>query len=265
MSLNNNNSSSDYRSSIVYERSYSPLIRDTDEAWKVTSQRASSTGRIKKKPLPAIPTASSIFQPQNNYYHNNNIPYPTTPTLQQPGQDPYYNYYYQQQQLQQYPIFTADLDYNAVEPQSNYYNPAMTPPITPNSTASFENDINEQNVPQQTTPASTNMETHLTEDRNVRQIRVKSINNDYLVWITVEPKETGESLAEKIHTIATFRTRKILTVTTASGRNVQLDKTPVFKKWEDMEDFKNGETWSVTWGPLKRSMMDKILSKFIES
>lgn len=94
---------------------------------------------------------------------------------------------------------------------------------------------------------------------------MKSINNDYRVWITVDPKETGESIAEKIHIIATFRTRKITSVTTASGRKVSLNKTPVFKHWEDMDDFENGETWTVTWGPLERSFMDKMLSRFIET
>lgn len=94
---------------------------------------------------------------------------------------------------------------------------------------------------------------------------MKSINDDYRVWITVEPKETGESIAEKIHVIATFRTRKITSVTTASGRKIPLNKTPVFKNWEDMDDFEHGETWTVTWGPLKKSFMDKVFSKFIET
>lgn len=84
------------------------------------------------------------------------------------------------------------------------------------------------------------------------------------MWITVEPTETGLSLAEKIKTIATFRTRKILSITTAAGRAVPLDNRPVFGSWMDMDSFQDGEQWKVEWGELDKSMVDKIFSKVLQ-
>lgn len=98
----------------------------------------------------------------------------------------------------------------------------------------------------------------------MRQITVRSISDEHRVWITIEPKETGISIAKKVHAIATFRTQRILTVTTASGRKIALDKTPVFHSWEDFNNFENGETWDFTYGPLNRSKIDKFLSKIIQ-
>ncbi|KAL1931350.1 hypothetical protein VTP01DRAFT_9492 [Rhizomucor pusillus] len=97
-----------------------------------------------------------------------------------------------------------------------------------------------------------------------RQITVQSINKEHRVWITVEPTETGLSLAEKIKTIATFRTRKILSITTAAGRAVPLDNRPVFGSWMDMDSFQDGEQWKVEWGELDKSMVDKIFSKVLQ-
>lgn len=71
-------------------------------------------------------------------------------------------------------------------------------------------------------------------------------------------------MAQKIHTIATFRTRKILSITTASGRSVPLDHRPVFGSWMDMDDFQNGEQWKVEWGELDKGLMDKIVSRFVQ-
>ncbi|OAD69217.1 hypothetical protein PHYBLDRAFT_159876 [Phycomyces blakesleeanus NRRL 1555(-)] len=101
-------------------------------------------------------------------------------------------------------------------------------------------------------------------ERKVRQITVQSINKEHRVWIVVEPTETGLSLAEKIHQIATFRTRKILTITSASGRQVPLDNRPVFGSWSDMESFQDGEGWQVTWGDLDKSVVDRIFSKVVQ-
>ncbi|KAI8968446.1 hypothetical protein BDF20DRAFT_896436 [Mycotypha africana] len=100
-------------------------------------------------------------------------------------------------------------------------------------------------------------------NKKIRQITVKSINNDYNVWINVDPKDTGESIAAKIFTIASFKTRKVLSIKTASGRKIPLDKTPVFADWEIMENFKNGEIWTVEWDNTKRSFVDKVLSKLL--
>ncbi|CAM0139729.1 unnamed protein product [Umbelopsis sp. WA50703] len=100
-------------------------------------------------------------------------------------------------------------------------------------------------------------------ERKVRQITVPSINKEHRVWINVDPTETGVSLAEKIHIIATFRTRKILSITTASGRQIPLDHRPIFGSWVDMEKFVDGEPWKVEWGDLDKGVVDKLFSKMV--
>lgn len=98
-----------------------------------------------------------------------------------------------------------------------------------------------------------------------RQITVQSINKEHRVWIDVSPKETGNSLAEKIHIIATFRTRKILSITTASGRKIPLTSRPVFKTWAEAEQFEDGEQWTVEWSELERNVVDRFLAKMVQS
>ncbi|ORZ00856.1 hypothetical protein BCR43DRAFT_511800 [Syncephalastrum racemosum] len=98
-----------------------------------------------------------------------------------------------------------------------------------------------------------------------RQITVQSINKEHRVWIDVSPKETGNSLAEKIHIIATFRTRKILSITTASGRKIPLTSRPVFKTWTEAEQFEDGEQWTVEWSELERNVVDRFLAKMVQS
>ncbi|ORX46334.1 hypothetical protein DM01DRAFT_1339654 [Hesseltinella vesiculosa] len=99
-------------------------------------------------------------------------------------------------------------------------------------------------------------------ERRVRQITVKSVNQEHRVWIDVLPTETGLSLADKIHHIATFRTKKILKIATAQGRIIPLDARPVFGNWMDMALFENGEHWKVQWTDLDRSIVHNFLSKF---
>lgn len=99
---------------------------------------------------------------------------------------------------------------------------------------------------------------------NIRQITVQSINKEHMVWIKIDTTETGLSLANKIHTIATFRTRKIVSITTAAGRTIPLDHRPVFGSWMDMDDFQNGEEWKVEWCELDKGLVDRLVSKFIQ-
>lgn len=66
-------------------------------------------------------------------------------------------------------------------------------------------------------------------NKEKRQITVQSINEEHRVWIDIAPNETGASLAHKIHVIATFRTKKILSITTASGRKVPLNRRRLFE------------------------------------
>lgn len=85
-----------------------------------------------------------------------------------------------------------------------------------------------------------------------------------MAWIKIEPTETGLTLAEKIHTIATFRTRKILKITTAAGRIVPIDNRPVFGSWMDMDNYVDGEEWKVEWGELDKGIVDRFFSKIIQ-
>ncbi|GAN02627.1 hypothetical protein MAM1_0025d02072 [Mucor ambiguus] len=270
----------------TYERSFSPLLVETqDEGWKVATLSQHVTnhqgyyGRNliempsmnsstdcsptkKTKPLPQVPTLYStqedtycqlsqpVYHPHWQFDHNNYYAEVPCTAMSAFNLDPHAVYHHHYQQQQQPYMETGHLEYSTSSPSS----------------------VNEPEDPQSanSSPVADPAQLHqpppkMEQNKNVRQITVKSINDDYRVWITVEPKETGESIAQKIHAIATFRTRKITSVTTASGRKVPLNKTPVFKNWEDMDDFEHGETWTATWGPLKKSFMDKVFSKFIET
>lgn len=99
-----------------------------------------------------------------------------------------------------------------------------------------------------------------------RRIRVQSVNEMHRVWIDVAPNETGYTLADKIHTIATFRTMKIVSITTAHGRPIPLTKQPVFTSWDDLQGFEDGEEWKVEWVPLEcRNLVDRIMSRVVQS
>ena len=72
----------------------------------------------------------------------------------------------------------------------------------------------------------------------------------YRVWIRVNPTDTGKTLAQRIHVVATYKSRKILSITTANGRDIPLDDTPVFDDWSEIEKHEDGAPWEVEWGPL---------------
>lgn len=66
----------------------------------------------------------------------------------------------------------------------------------------------------------------------------------------MNPTDTGRSLAQRIHIVATYKSRKILRVVTANGRDIPLDDTPVFDDWSEIEKLEDGAPWQVEWGPL---------------
>ncbi|KAI8072420.1 hypothetical protein BC940DRAFT_140717 [Gongronella butleri] len=102
------------------------------------------------------------------------------------------------------------------------------------------------------------------DSSKVRQITVQSVNREHRVWIDIQPTETGLSLADKIYHIATFRTKKIVKITTAQGRVVPLNARPIFGNWMDMSTFENGEHWDVEWTELDRSTVDKLFSRIVQ-
>jgi hypothetical protein len=42
----------------------------------------------------------------------------------------------------------------------------------------------------------------------------------------------------------------VVRLTTQSGRAIPLDNTPIFKDWDEIKEFKEGEPWKVEWGPM---------------
>lgn len=112
---------------------------------------------------------------------------------------------------------------------------------------------------------SRNVSKQGSDEKQPRRIRVQSVNEMHRVWIDVAPNETGSTLAEKIHTIATFRTMKIISITSAKGRDIPLGKQPVFTSWDDLQDFQDGEEWKVKWVPLeRRNIVDRIMSRVVK-
>ncbi|KAI8875440.1 hypothetical protein K501DRAFT_162057, partial [Backusella circina FSU 941] len=80
-----------------------------------------------------------------------------------------------------------------------------------------------------------------------RHITVASINPGLRAWIRIHPRDTGKSLAERIHVIASYKTQKVIRLTSQSGRPIPLDNTPIFKDWDEIKEFKEGEAWKVEW------------------
>ncbi|KAI8367089.1 hypothetical protein BD560DRAFT_147915 [Blakeslea trispora] len=91
-----------------------------------------------------------------------------------------------------------------------------------------------------------------------RHITVSSINPGQRVWIRIKPRDTGKSLAERIHYVASYQTRKVTKITTTSGRNIPIDNTPLFDDWDEILNFKNGEPWRVEWVPVESPYIDLI-------
>ncbi|KAI8370484.1 uncharacterized protein BYT42DRAFT_582592 [Radiomyces spectabilis] len=222
--------------------------------------------------LPAPPPPPISCQPVQHY-----APYyeaqPMPPTT-------YDNYYYSpmtaiQESHLPYPQSPANVTYT-----SSSWQPVMSdlppvsnstfPSVAPVATSSVTNPTSALTQPQSSSPPSSKKDDKKskrkkdTPERKIRQITVQSINKEHRVWINVEPTETGLSLAEKIQIIATFRTRKILKITTASGRPIPLDHRPVFGSWMDMDSFVDGERWQVEWGELDKSVVDRLFAKVVQ-
>jgi hypothetical protein len=70
--------------------------------------------------------------------------------------------------------------------------------------------------------------------------------------------DTGKELAERIHIVASYKTQRVIKITTASGRSVPLDNSPVFEDWNEIVAFKEGEAWKVDWGMMNPSYIDII-------
>ncbi|KAG2200301.1 hypothetical protein INT47_000294 [Mucor saturninus] len=90
-----------------------------------------------------------------------------------------------------------------------------------------------------------------TTSQEDRHITVASIYPDQRVWIRIHPTDTGKILAERIHIIASYQTRRVIKITTKNGRNIALDNSPLFDDWDEIINFVEGESWTVDWANKK--------------
>lgn len=91
-----------------------------------------------------------------------------------------------------------------------------------------------------------------------RHITVASVNPGQRVWIRIHPTDTGKTLAERIHIVATYQTRKVTKITTKNGRNIPLDNTPLFADWNEILSFEEGEPWTVEWTYMDHPYLEKL-------
>ncbi|KAI8077835.1 uncharacterized protein BX664DRAFT_343600 [Halteromyces radiatus] len=89
-----------------------------------------------------------------------------------------------------------------------------------------------------------------------RHITVPSVIENQRVWIRVHPTDTGKALASRIHIVATYKTRKILSITTDKGRNIPLDETPVFTDWAGVMEMEDGAPWKVEWTVMDHNLWE---------
>ncbi|CEP18035.1 hypothetical protein [Parasitella parasitica] len=199
-------------------------------------------------PYPPVAMNSNYQPPMSNldyhnYHHQQSFEYP-----------PYNNMFSLPPQQQQY------------HEQTIYSQASLPPSLTPVDLTDVPPPPISKDNNSQTTATKGDDKSKKKEkpEKKVRQITVQSINAEHRVWIDVLPAETGLSLAEKIHIIATFRTRKIVSITTTSGRKVPLDNRPVFGSWMDMENFEDGERWTVEWRENDRGVVDRFFAKVVQ-
>ncbi|KAJ8659319.1 hypothetical protein O0I10_005034 [Lichtheimia ornata] len=149
------------------------------------------------------------------------------------------------------------------------YQSSMTLPSNgPTTTTSHHHHPRSRAIPSTTSSNKRSLDStkKQQQQQQPRRIRVQSVNEMHRVWIDVAPNETGYTLADKIHTIATFRTMKIVSITSAHGRPIPLTKQHVFTSWDDLQGFEDGEEWKVEWVPLeRRNLVDRIMSRVVQS
>lgn len=65
-------------------------------------------------------------------------------------------------------------------------------------------------------------------------------------------------MAERIHIVASYQTRRVTKITTKNGRNIALDNSPLFDDWNEILNFEEGEAWTVDWVPVESPYIDII-------
>ncbi|KAG2193511.1 hypothetical protein INT47_004746 [Mucor saturninus] len=227
---------------------------------------------------PYMPANEFVPPPLVDYqhYHHHQPEYIPPPPQQQPLYNEFSPQDYPPQPYNEYPIvdYPPQHQHHPIadySPQQQHRPIGEYPPQQPYKEIPLQDYPSQQPiVPEHDAPvAKPEVKPQKKKDakpeKKVRQITVQSINIEHRVWIDVLPAETGLSLAEKIHIIATFRTRKIVSITSASGRKVPLDNRPVFGSWMDMENFVDGERWTVEWRENDRGVVDRFMSKIVQS
>lgn len=65
-------------------------------------------------------------------------------------------------------------------------------------------------------------------------------------------------MAERIHIVASYQTRRVTKIKTKNGRTIPLDNKPLFEDWNEIINFKEGEQWTVEWVPIEHPYVDII-------
>ncbi|KAI7907687.1 uncharacterized protein BX663DRAFT_491732 [Cokeromyces recurvatus] len=159
------------------------------------------------------------------------------------------------EELQQQKVYPTNMLRAGAPPLNNfsavdnsYYQKQIAVPATDYGYFKEEERLVNKNLPK--LPKTTS-----EEDRH---ITVASINPEQRVWIRIHPTDTGKLLAERIHIVASYQTRRVTKITTKTGRNIPLDNTPLFDDWNEILNFKDGEPWTVEWVPIEHPCMDII-------
>ncbi|KAI9476597.1 MAG: hypothetical protein EXX96DRAFT_652202 [Benjaminiella poitrasii] len=260
-----------------------PTTMSINSSWKPTKPLPQEP--LPQEPLPQEPLPQEPFSPTyitTEYY--NSVPYTHEPFhFNTPIQQPHF---LPQEQVADYPPYntaTYSVTYqDHMEPLMpdtegchQYQQPLVD--YNYNSYSVYENNeqpihhsislqsVSSNDITSEMSSTIDKKKEDAKPEKKIRQITVQSINAEHRAWIDISPSETGLSLAEKIHVIATFRTRKVVSISTASGRKVPLDNRPVFGSWMDMENFVDGEKWTVEWCQNDRGAIDRFISKVVQA
>ncbi|KAI8645311.1 hypothetical protein BD408DRAFT_429839 [Parasitella parasitica] len=193
-----------------------------------------------------IPGPSSHQPLQHQYQHQqlfyNNRPQ-STPLIELDLQE--------DEQSKVYPTNTlkAGAPPSVMSPDNPYVKKQGIVPATDYGYFKEGDVLQNKTLPELPKTATTNDDRHIT---------ISSISPGQRVWIRIHPTDTGKDLAERIHIVASYQTRRVTKITTKNGRSVPLDNKPVFEDWNEIINFKEGEQWIVEWEPIEHPYVDII-------
>ncbi|KAI9256664.1 hypothetical protein BDA99DRAFT_144457 [Phascolomyces articulosus] len=200
----------------------------------------------------AVSDAGSWYSSESPYWSG----YPPTTSTSNSNDSCLMNYYPQ-------PPTPPDFDHSTIPYEQSFYDDSFV-------MVEKEDDQSQQHSPKKLSKKKkekfkkNSKESDNGEEPRQKQFRVQSINKEHVAWINLEIDDTGKILAERICKVATFNTKKITSIVTASGRSLPLDNRPVFGSWMDMDTFQHGETWKVEWGERDKGFFERIFHNFVQ-